>query len=128
MLSNGMMESNSSDVSFSDVSAEAFLVMLQFMYSGELMVDLVEVSSLIIPLLLLADQFSIMPLQRECCRCILEYLTEVQTEGTVLALIGSIFLFILFLYNLYLSLFISNAMSIWQEVEEQKGKLLMHFS
>ncbi|XP_039140970.1 BTB/POZ domain-containing protein At2g30600 isoform X2 [Dioscorea cayenensis subsp. rotundata] len=76
MLSNGMMESNSSDVSFSDVSAEAFLVMLQFMYSGELMVDLVEVSSLIIPLLLLADQFSIMPLQRECCRCILEYLTE----------------------------------------------------
>ncbi|KAJ0967945.1 hypothetical protein J5N97_024862 [Dioscorea zingiberensis] len=76
MFTNGMIESNSSNVTFRDVPAEAFAVMLQFMYSGEIEADSVEIGSSIIPLLLLADQFGITPLQRECCRCILECLTE----------------------------------------------------
>lgn len=77
MFTNGMIESSSSDISFSDVSAEAFAVMLRFMYSGELEMDRAEMGSLLIPLLVLADQFGVTFLQRECCKFLLECLSEV---------------------------------------------------
>lgn len=89
MFTNGMIESNSSDISLRDVSAEAFSVMLQFMYSGELEMDSMETSSLLIPLLLLADQFGVTNLQRECCRCLLDCLSE-DTVYPILQSVSSI--------------------------------------
>lgn len=77
MFTNGMVESSSSDISLTDVSAEAFAVMLQFMYSGELEIDREEIGSVLIPLLVLADQFGVTFLQWECCKCLMELLSEV---------------------------------------------------
>ena len=77
MCTNGMVESSSSDISFSDVSVEAFKLMLQFMYSGELEMDRAEMGSLLIPLLVLADQFGVTFLQQKCCKFLLECLSEV---------------------------------------------------
>ncbi|XP_026658037.1 BTB/POZ domain-containing protein At2g30600 isoform X2 [Phoenix dactylifera] len=89
MFTNGMIESNSPDISLRDVSAEAFSVMLQFMYSGKLEMDSMETSSLLIPLLLLADQFGVTNLQRECCRCLLDCLSE-DTVYSILQAVSSI--------------------------------------
>lgn len=78
MFTNGMTESNSSDIYLRDVSAEAFLAMLQFMYSGELeMKDRNETGTLLLEILLLADQFGVAYLQQECCKLLLECISEV---------------------------------------------------
>lgn len=77
MFTNGMTESNSSEIHLSDISVEAFLAMLHFMYSGELeMTERSEMSNLLLELLLLADQFGVTYLQRECCQSLLECLSE----------------------------------------------------
>lgn len=76
MFTNGMKESSSSNVCFEDVSAEAFFLLLQFMYSGELKVDTREITSVLVQLLLLSDQFGITILQFECCKRIMELLSE----------------------------------------------------
>ncbi|KAJ8625677.1 hypothetical protein MRB53_034207 [Persea americana] len=77
MFTNGMTESNSSDIYLRDVSAEAFLAMLQFMYSGELeMKDRNETGTLLLEILLLADQFGVAYLQQECCKLLLECISE----------------------------------------------------
>ncbi|KAJ6846609.1 BTB/POZ domain-containing protein [Iris pallida] len=89
MFTNGMVESSSSDISFSDVSVEAFSAMLQFMYSGELEMDREGMSSLLIPLLLLADRFGVIFLQRECCNCLLEFLSE-DTVCPILQAVSSV--------------------------------------
>ncbi|WVZ82987.1 hypothetical protein U9M48_030182 [Paspalum notatum var. saurae] len=76
MFTNGMKESSSSDVFFEDVPAEAFFLLLQFMYYGELTVDTGDITSVLVQLLLLSDQFDITILQFECCKRIMESLSE----------------------------------------------------
>ncbi|KAK2660876.1 hypothetical protein Ddye_007409 [Dipteronia dyeriana] len=77
MFTNGMIESTSSDIHLRDVSLEAFNIMLEFMYSGELsMEDSLDFGSLLLQLLLLADQFGVTPLHQECCKLFLECLSE----------------------------------------------------
>ncbi|XP_002510674.2 BTB/POZ domain-containing protein At2g30600 isoform X1 [Ricinus communis] len=77
MFTNGMSESSSSDVYLSDVSPEAFAIMLDFMYSGEFSLeDTMDFGSLLLQLLLLADKFGITLLYQECCKTLLESLSE----------------------------------------------------
>uniref|UniRef100_A0A0A9DPL4 BTB domain-containing protein n=1 Tax=Arundo donax TaxID=35708 RepID=A0A0A9DPL4_ARUDO len=76
MFTNGMKESNASDVFFKDVSTEAFILLLQFMYYGKLKVDTRDITSMLVQLLLLSDQFAITILQFECCKRIMEHLSE----------------------------------------------------
>lgn len=76
MFTNGMKESRASNVFFEDVSAEAFSLLLQFMYCGELKVDNRYITSELVQLLLLSDQFGITILQFECCKRIMEFLSE----------------------------------------------------
>lgn len=77
MFTNGMRESLSSKVYLRDVSPEAFKAMLEFMYSGDLnMEDGTDISTLLLHLLLLADQFGVAILHQECCKMLLECLME----------------------------------------------------
>jgi hypothetical protein len=78
MFTNGMSESNASEVCLRDVSPEAFLAMVHFMYSGKLDMDeKQDLGSLLLPLILLADQFGIHLLQQECCECLFECISKV---------------------------------------------------
>nr|CAB3466660.1 unnamed protein product [Digitaria exilis]CAB3469147.1 unnamed protein product [Digitaria exilis] len=76
MFTNGMKESSASNIFFKDVPPEAFLLLLQFMYYGALKVDTWD-TSVLVQLLLLSDQFAITALQFECCKRIMECLSEV---------------------------------------------------
>uniref|UniRef100_A0A2C9TZG3 BTB domain-containing protein n=1 Tax=Manihot esculenta TaxID=3983 RepID=A0A2C9TZG3_MANES len=77
MFTNGMSESSSSDVSLTDVSLEAFKIMLDFMYSGEISLeDSKDFGNLLLQLLLLADKFGVTLLYQECCKTLLECLSE----------------------------------------------------
>uniref|UniRef100_A0A7N0R7Y1 BTB domain-containing protein n=1 Tax=Kalanchoe fedtschenkoi TaxID=63787 RepID=A0A7N0R7Y1_KALFE len=77
MLTNGMRESISSKICLSDVSPEAVKNMVEFMYKGELSLeDVTDVGGLLLQLLLLADQFGITLLHQECCKTLLECLSE----------------------------------------------------
>ena len=78
MLTNGMTESITSKVHLREVSPEAFKTILDYMYSGEFSTeDLKENQSLLLHVLFLADQFDITLLQQECCKILLECLSEV---------------------------------------------------
>lgn len=78
MFTNGMSESISSEVFLKDVPLEAFKGMLNFMYIGELnKEDGLDISVLILQLLLLADQYGVTFLHQECCKTLLECLSEV---------------------------------------------------
>lgn len=78
MFTNGMSESASSKACFKDVCFEAFSTMLDFMYGGEVYKeDSVLVDTLLLQLLLLADQFGVTLLHQECCKTLLEHLSEV---------------------------------------------------
>ncbi|KAG6704623.1 hypothetical protein I3842_07G141300 [Carya illinoinensis] len=77
MFTNGMSETMSSEVSLRDVSPEAFKAMLEFMYSGELDMEAIMGSgALLLQLLLLSDQFGVGLLHQECCKMLLECLSE----------------------------------------------------
>ncbi|CAA3010178.1 BTB POZ domain-containing At2g30600 [Olea europaea subsp. europaea] len=77
MFTNGMSESASSKACFKDVCFEAFSTMLDFMYGGEVYKeDSVLVDTLLLQLLLLADQFGVTLLHQECCKTLLEHLSE----------------------------------------------------
>uniref|UniRef100_A0ACD5XXC3 Uncharacterized protein n=1 Tax=Avena sativa TaxID=4498 RepID=A0ACD5XXC3_AVESA len=89
MFTNGMKESKATDVFFEDISAQAFSLLLQFMYSGELIVDDRYITSVLLQLLLLSDQFGITVLQFECCKRIMEFLSE-DTVCSVLQAVSSI--------------------------------------
>ncbi|CAL9106583.1 unnamed protein product [Musa textilis] len=89
MFTNGMVESSSSYIYLKDVPAEAFWVMIQFMYSGVLEMDITEMGPILIPLLLLADQFGVFVLQRECCKRVMECLSE-DIVCTILQAVSSI--------------------------------------
>lgn len=78
MFTNGMCESSIGQVVIRDTKPEVFMAMLWFMYRGHL--DLEERSdywALLLPLLVLADQFAVQPLQQECCLRLLDCLAEV---------------------------------------------------
>lgn len=78
MFTNGMNESVSSKICLKDVYFDAFMTMLQFMYSGEISgYDDVDTDVLLLQLLLLADQFGVSLLHQECCKRLLEHLSEV---------------------------------------------------
>lgn len=77
MFTNGMTESVSSRVYLKDVCLEAFQIMLDFMYTGELNEGAMEIDVLLLQLLLLADQFGVSLLHQECCKRLLEHLSEV---------------------------------------------------
>ncbi|XWS14376.1 hypothetical protein CRYUN_Cryun35bG0003800 [Craigia yunnanensis] len=77
MFTNGMCESNSSEVCLRDVSPAALKTMLEFMYSGELRIEDTEnFGTLLLQLLLLSDKFGISFLHQECCKMLLECLSE----------------------------------------------------
>lgn len=79
MFTNGMSESNSSDVCIRDTSPEVLKAMLDFMYSGELSAEDArdKFGYLLLQLLVLADKFGITLLHQECCKVLLECLSEV---------------------------------------------------
>ncbi|KAJ0260008.1 BACK domain-containing protein [Hirschfeldia incana] len=90
MFTNGMSESHSSTIYLTDVSPEAFKAMLNFMYSGELnMEDNVNFGTELIHLLFLADRFGVVPLHQECCKMLLECLSE-DSVCSVLQVVSSI--------------------------------------
>lgn len=89
MFTNGMKESKAPNVTFEDVSAQAFSLLLQFMYSGELIVENRYITSVLVQLLLLSDRFGITVLQFECCKKIMEFLSE-DTVCSVLQAVSSI--------------------------------------
>jgi len=76
MFTNGMRESSATDIFFGDVPPEPFFLLLQFMYYGKLKLDTRDTTSVLVQLLLLADQFAITVLQFECCKRIMECLSE----------------------------------------------------
>lgn len=77
MFTNGMSESMSSEVTLRDVPPEAFKAMLDFLYDGQLNEKIIDSGSLLLQLLLLADQFGVTFLHQECCKVLLECLSEV---------------------------------------------------
>ncbi|KAF2324780.1 hypothetical protein GH714_016759 [Hevea brasiliensis] len=90
MFTNGMRESSSLEVSLSDVSPEAFKIMLDFMYSGEISLeDTMDFGNLLLQLLLLADKFGVTLLYQECCKTLLECLSE-DLECPILLAVSSL--------------------------------------
>ncbi|XP_049362808.1 BTB/POZ domain-containing protein At2g30600 [Solanum verrucosum] len=90
MFTNGMRESVSSVVCLKDVPLEAFKIMLEFMYSGELNKEATEgINTLLLQLLLLADEFGVTLLHQECCKILLECLSE-DSVCPILQVISSI--------------------------------------
>ncbi|KAL1192782.1 BTB/POZ domain-containing protein [Cardamine amara subsp. amara] len=90
MFTNGMSESHSSTIYLTDVSPEAFKAMINFMYSGELiMEDTMNFGTDLIHLLFLADRFGVVPLHQECCKMLLECLSE-DSVCSVLQVVSSI--------------------------------------
>ncbi|CAA7037892.1 unnamed protein product [Microthlaspi erraticum] len=90
MFTNGMSESHSSTIYLTDVSPEAFKAMISFMYSGELdMEDTMNFGTDLIHLLFLADRFGVVPLHQECCKMLLECLSE-DSVCSVLQVVSSI--------------------------------------
>ncbi|KAE9620943.1 putative chromatin remodeling & transcription regulator BTB-POZ family [Lupinus albus] len=76
MFTNGMSESMSTEVTLRDVPPEAFKAMLDFLYDGELNNKIIESGALLLQLLLLADQFGVTFLHQECCKMLLECISE----------------------------------------------------
>ncbi|KAL4372466.1 BTB/POZ domain-containing protein At2g30600 isoform X1 [Arachis ipaensis] len=76
MFTNGMSESMTSEITLKDVPAEAFMAMLDFLYDGELNDKIIDSGALLLQLLLLADQFGVTFLHQECCKMLLDCLSE----------------------------------------------------
>lgn len=77
MFTNGMSESMSSEVTLRDVPPEAFKAMIDFLYDGQLNEKIIDSGSLLLQLLLLADRFGVTFLHQECCKMLLECLSQV---------------------------------------------------
>ncbi|KAL3621533.1 hypothetical protein CASFOL_036445 [Castilleja foliolosa] len=77
MFTNGMTESVSSKICLKDICFEAFKLMIDFMYSGEINEDdTTDIDMMLLQLLLMADQFGVSLLHQECCKRLLELLSE----------------------------------------------------
>lgn len=109
MFTNGMSESHSSTIYLTDVSPEAFKAMINFMYSGELhMEDTMNFGTDLIHLLFLADRFGVVPLHQECCKMLLECLSE------VIFLVCNPLVYMIFLSVIIMFIFFSSAsVTIW---------------
>ncbi|KAL4557579.1 hypothetical protein LXL04_035762 [Taraxacum kok-saghyz] len=91
MFTNGMSESVSSEVCLKDVSPKAFKIMIDYFYNGGLnLEDTIDTNILLLDLLLLADQFGVSLLHQDCCKTLLERLTEVGSVCLILQVIPSI--------------------------------------
>lgn len=77
MFTNGMCESSKSQVLLKDAAPAPFMAMLDYMYSGQLNLKDEDCGALLLPLLVLSDQFGIQALRSECCRRLIECVTEV---------------------------------------------------
>lgn len=78
MFTNGMRESVSSEVCLKDVPPKAFKVMIDYFYNGGLdLEDTADGNMLLLELLLLADQFGVSLLHQDCCKTLLERVSEV---------------------------------------------------
>ncbi|KAB1226139.1 hypothetical protein CJ030_MR1G023912 [Morella rubra] len=90
IFTNGMSETMSTEVLLRDVSPEAFKAMLEFKHSGELdMQGIMASGSLLLQLLFLSDQFGVTLLHQECCKTLLECLSE-DSVCPILQLVTSI--------------------------------------
>ncbi|CAI9117091.1 OLC1v1018421C1 [Oldenlandia corymbosa var. corymbosa] len=90
MFTNGMSESVAPTIWLKDVSLDAFRVMLEFMYRGDLTKGSnLDVGTNFLQLLLLADQFGVTLLHQECCKILLECLSE-DSVCPVLLVIASV--------------------------------------
>nr|XP_043615321.1 BTB/POZ domain-containing protein At2g30600 [Erigeron canadensis] len=77
MFTNGMIESISSSVCLKDVSPKAFKIMIDYFYNGGFnLEDTIDSNNLLLELLLLADQFGVSLLHQDCCKALLERLSE----------------------------------------------------
>ncbi|KAI3706133.1 hypothetical protein L1987_76391 [Smallanthus sonchifolius] len=77
MFTNGMSETVSSEVCLKDVSPEAFKIMMDYFYNGGLnLEDTFENNIFLLELLLLADEFGVSQLHQDCCKTLLERLSE----------------------------------------------------
>ncbi|MCI03152.1 BTB/POZ domain-containing protein [Trifolium medium] len=76
----------SSEVTLRDVPPEAFKAMLDFFYDGQLNEEIIDSGSLLLQLLLLADRFGVTFLHQECCKMLLECLSQV--VGDEVSLLG----------------------------------------
>ncbi|XP_051126591.1 BTB/POZ domain-containing protein At2g30600 [Andrographis paniculata] len=76
MFTNGMTESMSTKICLRDVCYDTFKIMLDFMYTGEVNEDVADNDIFLLQLLLLADQFGVSLLHQECCKRLLEHLSE----------------------------------------------------
>ncbi|GFP78976.1 BTB/POZ domain-containing protein at2g30600 [Phtheirospermum japonicum] len=91
MFTNGLTKSVSSKICLKDVCFEAFKLMLDFMYSGEINEDdVTDIDMLPLQLLLRADQFGVSLLHQECCKCLLEHLFEVFRICQILLVVSSV--------------------------------------
>lgn len=79
MFTNGMSESVSSEICLKEVSSpKAFKIMIDYFYNGGLNLEnTVDTNILLLELLLLADQFGVSLLHQDCCKTLLEQLSEV---------------------------------------------------
>ncbi|CAI9259450.1 unnamed protein product [Lactuca saligna] len=78
MFTNGMSESVSSEICLKEVSSpKAFKIMIDYFYNGGLNLEnTVDTNILLLELLLLADQFGVSLLHQDCCKTLLEQLSE----------------------------------------------------
>lgn len=77
MFTNGMSETLAEKICLKDVPLDAFCVLLEFMYNGGFSKeDTMDIGTLLLQLLLLADQFGVSLLHQECCKTLLECLSE----------------------------------------------------
>jgi hypothetical protein len=82
MFTNGMRETRAEKICLKDVSLDAFRILLEFMYNGVFTKeDNMDVGTLLLQLLLLADQFGVSLLHQECCKTLLECLSEVMGDS-----------------------------------------------
>ncbi|XP_071733978.1 BTB/POZ domain-containing protein At2g30600 [Rutidosis leptorrhynchoides] len=77
MFTNGMSESVSSEVCLKDVSPQAFEIMINYFYNGGFNFEnTIDSNIMLLELLLLADQFGVSLLHQDCCKALLERLSE----------------------------------------------------
>lgn len=77
MFTNGMRESIASNICLKDESPGAFEAVLDFMYSGQVAIeDTANSDTMLLQLLMLADKYGVSLLHQECCRMLLECVSE----------------------------------------------------
>ncbi|KAI5075302.1 hypothetical protein GOP47_0009378 [Adiantum capillus-veneris] len=90
MFTNGMWESSMAKICIRDVQLDVFTAMLEFMYSGHLNLGPNDkLDSLLLSLLVLADQFGIPLLQHACSLKLIELLSK-ESVSSILRVAASL--------------------------------------